>query len=150
MRTVIELTTIPENSVIGSGFDKIDYCDTFRIVKSTNDTAEEVASKIFNLPKWVNWLMSIRNSIVGIFGLSKGLKNPQTSYFTVIEKNEDEIVMGENDKHLDFRVSVLVDRANSFIYVTTIVCYNNFWGRIYFLPVKPFHKLIVKSILKGI
>jgi hypothetical protein len=137
---------IPENSTIKSDFGKIDYFDTYHVVKSTNETAEEVAIKIFTLPKWVNWLMCIRNSIARIFGLKEGQKNVQTQYFTVIEQTENEIVMGENDKHLNFKVSVLIDREKSLIYVTTIVCFNNFWGRLYFLFVKPFHKLIVKSI----
>jgi hypothetical protein len=150
MKTVTRLTTIPKNSVIASGFDKIDYCDTYRIVKTTNETAEEIAAKMVKMPKWVNWLMSIRDSVVGIFGLktSKEILEGQTTNFPVIEQHENEIVMGENDRHLDFRASVLVDRENSFIYLTTIVHFNNFFGWLYFLPVKPFHKIIVKSSLK--
>jgi len=148
MKTVTRLITIPENSVISNEFERIDYCDSYRIVNPTNDSMEKIAIEIFKMPKWVNWLMNIRNSIVRIFGLKTGkdVKEGQT-YFTVIEQNENEIVMGETDKHLDFRTSILVDRANSFIYLTTIVRFNNFWGRLYFLPVKPFHKLIVKSTL---
>jgi hypothetical protein len=150
MKTVTKLTAIPENSVIANGFDKIDYCDSYRIVKSTNDSIEEIADEIFKLPGWVNWLLKIRDFITGIFGLksSKEINKGQKINFPIIEKRENEIILGENDKHLDFRVSILADRVNSFIYVTTIVHYNNFWGRAYFLPVKPFHKLIVKSIIK--
>jgi len=150
MKTVTRMTIIPDNSMISNGFGRIDYCDTYRIVKSTKDGAEEIAAEIFKLPKWGNWLMSIRNSIVKIFGLksNKETREGQTTYFAVIEKNENEIVMGENDKHLDFRVSVFTDRVNSFIYLTTLVHFNNFLGRAYFFPVKPFHKIIVKSILK--
>jgi len=150
MKTVTRLTVIPENSVISNGFDRIDYFDTYRVIKSTSSSAEEIAAEIFKLPKWVNWLMNIRNSIVMIFGLKSNKKTGegQTTYFAVIEKNENEIVMGETDKHLDFRVSVFIDRANSFIYLTTLVHFNNFLGRAYFFPVKPFHKIIVKSILK--
>ena len=150
MKPVTKLTTIPENSVIANGFDKIDYCDTYRIVKATNDTAEKVASKIFKMPKWVNWLMNIRDAVVGIFGLktSKDAVEGQTTIFQIIEQNENEIVMGETDKHLDFKTSVLVDRANSFIYLTTIVRFNNLFGKLYFMPVKPFHRIIVASSLK--
>jgi len=148
MKSITRLTTIPENSVISNGFERIDYCDSYRLIKLTNDSPEKIAMEIFKMPKWVNWLMNIRNSMVRIFGLKtdKDVKEGQI-YFTVIEQNENEIVMGETDKHLDFRTSVLVDRANSFIYLTTIVHFNNFWGRLYFLPVKSFHKLIVKSTL---
>ena len=152
MKPVTKLTTIPENSVIANGFDKIDYCDTYRIVKATNDTAEEVAAKIFKMPKWVNWLMNIRDTVVGIFGLktSKDTVEGQTTIFQIIEQHENEIVMGETDKHLDFKTSVLVDRANSFIYLTTIVRFNNLFGKLYFMPVKPFHRIIVASSLKKI
>jgi len=150
MKSVTSSTTVPQNSIISTDFPKINYCDSYRITKSTNDTVEEITAAIFNLPKWVNGLMAIRNSIVAIFGLKsdKKVKEEQTTYFTIIEQNENEIVMGENDKHLDFRTSVFVDRANSFIYLTTIVHYNNFWGRAYFFFIKPFHKIIIRSILK--
>jgi hypothetical protein len=149
MKTVTKSAIIPENSVISNGFGKIDYCDIYRIVKSTNDSAEDIAAEIFNPPKWVNWLMNMRNSIAGVFGLKTNSKTKegQAIYFTVIEKNENEIVMGENDKHLNFRVSVFIDRANTFVYLTTIVHFNNFFGIVYFIPVKPFHKIIVKSML---
>ena len=150
MKQVTRLTTIPENSVIANGFDKIDYCDTYRIVKATNDTAEKVAAKIFKMPKWANCLMNIRDRVVGIFGLktSKDAVEGQTIIFQIIEQNENEIVMGETDKHLDFKTSVLIDRANSFIYLTTIVRFNNLFGKLYFMPVKPFHRIIVASSLK--
>ena len=58
--------------------------------------------------------------------------------------------MAENDKHLNFRTSVLIDRKEplSHIYLTTIVKFNNIWGRLYFIPVKPFHRIIIKTLLK--
>jgi hypothetical protein len=150
IKAITRQTTIPENSIISNGFEGIDYCDAYRAVKPTSDSAEKIAAEIFNLPKWVNWLMNIRNSIAGVFGLksSKETRERQTTFFAVIEKSENEIVMGENDKHLNFRVSVSIDRINSVIYLTTLVHFNNFLGRVYFFPVKPFHKIIVKSILR--
>jgi len=152
MKTVTGLTTIPDNSVIASDFGKIDYCDTYRVVKATNDTAKKIAAEIFKLPEWVKWLLNIRNSIAGVFGLKTGkeIREGQTAFFQIIEQRENEMVMGENDKHLDFRASVLIDRENSIIYLTTIVRFNNIFGRLYFIPVKPFHKIIVKSCLSRI
>jgi hypothetical protein len=127
--------------------------------KQTNETVDEITTQIFRIPGWVIGLMKIRNSIVKIFGLRAGknenvkesayyLVGSQAGYFTVTERNVNEIVMGEDDRHLCFRTSVLVDREQSFIYLTTIVRFHNVWGRIYFLPVKPFHRLIIKSLLK--
>jgi len=148
MKAIIKSNKQPCNSVISNGFGKIDYCDSFRITQSTNKSIEQITNELFKLPAWVNWLMKIRDLAVGIFGLKteKDVKERQ-QFFPVIEQNDTEIVMGENDKHLNFRVSVLIDRENSFIYVTTLVHYNNIWGKLYFLPVKPFHKIIVKSLI---
>ena len=150
MKTVTRLTAIPENSVIACGFGKIDYCDTYHIIRVTNDSAAKIAAEISKPPKWVEWLMIIRDLVAGIFRLksSKAIREGQEINFPIIGQSENEIVMGENDKHLDFRVSILADRVNSFIYMITIVHFNNLLGRLYFLPVKPFHKIIVKSSLK--
>jgi len=148
---VTSLTTIPENSVIANGFGKIDYCDSYRVTNATNDTAKEIATKIFKQSKWEKWLFEIRDSIVGIFGLKTGKDIPEgqtISFFPIIEQHENEIVLGGNDKHINLKVSVFVDRENSFIYLTTIVHFNNFFGRLYFIPVKPFHKILVKSGFK--
>jgi len=40
------------------------------------------------------------------------------------------------------------DSSTKIVTVTTLVIYNNWFGRLYFFPVKPFHKLIVQSGLK--
>ncbi len=151
MKTVTTLTTIPENSIISNGFETIDYCDSYRINKATNETAEEIAIKIFKQSKWEKRLFAIRDAIAGIFGLKTGKETPQTQtvgFFPIIEQHENEIILGANDKHLNLKVSVFIDREKSFIYLTTIVHFNNFFGRLYFLPVKPFHKILVKSGFK--
>ena len=73
--------------------------------------------------------------------------------FKVFNRTTNEIILGEDDNHLNFRVSLLLeesenDKSTKTITVTTLVIYNNWFGRLYFFPVKPFHKLIVQSGLK--
>jgi hypothetical protein len=120
---------------------------------------DEITTQIFKMPQWIMALMKIRNGIVKLFGLRTGENEnvkeavyypvgSKAGYFTVTARNVNEIVMGEDDRHLYFRASVLIDREQSFIYLITIVRFHNVWGRIYFLPVKPFHRLIIKSLLK--
>jgi hypothetical protein len=72
--------------------------------------------------------------------------------FTVETRNEHEIVMAENDKHLNFKTSVLTNANGTGIdlYFTTVVHFNNIGGRLYFIPVKPFHRIILKSSIKRI
>jgi hypothetical protein len=159
MKIIVKSDKIPNRSIISNGFGKTDYCDSYRITKQTNETVDAITTQIFRMPWWVIGLMKIRNSIVKILGLRNGKNETvkeaayysagsKAGYFTVTERNANEIVMGENDRHLYFRASVLIDREQSFIYLTTIVRFHNVWGRIYFLPVKPFHRLVIKSLLK--
>ena len=71
--------------------------------------------------------------------------------FSVIDRSETEIVMAEDDKHLYFRTSLFVeetsDQNRENVYLTTLVQFHNIWGKLYFSPVKPFHKLIMKALL---
>jgi hypothetical protein len=144
---VIDLINIfntpPENSTILTDFDKVDYCDSLRIANSTHNSPEQIAALLFKSPKWVNGLMSLRNLAMKPFGLKTG---PAT--FPLITQNEKERIMGLADRHLTFRVSVLSDLEKSYVYVTTVVHYNNCWGKVYFLFVKPFHKIIIFAAMK--
>ena len=78
-----------------NGFEKVDYCDTYQIQKKTEKNAEEISKEILQMPKWVSILMKLRNRIVGVFGLKTDKNTEKTdTFFSVIEKNEKEIVMG--------------------------------------------------------
>jgi hypothetical protein len=161
MKKVVKLDNIPEKSLILNGFGKIDYSDTYKIQITSNDySVDKITTDIFKTPKWVDNLMKFRDFIVKGFGLKTGDKNDiiepyyqigsKAVYFTVLDRNENEIVMGEDDKHLNFRTSIMLekDTISSLIYLSTIVEFNNFFGRLYFLPVKPFHQIIIKLLLK--
>jgi hypothetical protein len=162
MVTVELSKTIPENSIIIKGIDKFHYFDSYRINIDTNQNIDSILKKVFKLPLWVTNLMKVRNAIAGSFGLKTGLGKEEkydtyqigkrAVFFTVIDRNENEIVMGENDKHLYFRTSLMLETVEIYkvLYLTTLVRYNNIWGRMYFIPVKPFHRLIMKTLLKNL
>ncbi|MDR0581541.1 MAG: DUF2867 domain-containing protein [Prevotellaceae bacterium] len=140
--------TPPENSTISADFGTVDYCDSYRIRKITDGDVEAITNQIFKAPKWVNGMMKIRDLFVRPFGLKTARETESDKIFPVIAQTENEIIMGINDRHLNFRVSVLIDREKSYIYVTTLVQYNNRFGNAYFLLIKPFHNLIVRSVMK--
>lgn len=149
MKKVMKLTAIPANSTITNGFGATDYFDSYAVKKRSGKSAKEISNEIMRLPGWVNFLFYIRNRVVGLFGLKtdKDKKDTET-FFKVIENREEEIVMGDDDKHLNFRASVMKDEWTGCICLTTVVHFNNAWGRVYFLPVKPFHKIIMRTLLK--
>ncbi|MDR2968944.1 MAG: DUF2867 domain-containing protein [Tannerellaceae bacterium] len=144
MKTVTKLTAIPENSAVLDGFGEVHFHDTYQIVAKTDKSAAEISKELMQLPAWASWLFKLRNAIVGGFDLKAGKSDVA---FPVISQTDNEVVSGLGDTHLDFRASILKDPAAGKISLTTVVHFNNVWGRIYFLPVKPFHKIIIKSLL---
>lgn len=160
MNTVIATNQIPEKSIISENFGNIHYCDSYRIVIKTNETVDSITTRIFTLPQWIKGLFKFRNLIAKKPELKTDSKTETSApyypigskaiLFPVINRNEFEIVMAENDKHLNFRTSVKIDPVDGLTHVnlTTIAHFNNTLGRLYFLPVKPFHKALIKLRLK--
>lgn len=149
MKQVIKAPTLPTGSTVTNGFPVIHYQDTYLIKKTTEKSAGEVSKELMKLPGWVVRLFKLRNALVGVFGLKTDKQSSgQETFFTLIENREDEIIMGENDKHLNFRASIFKNTSAGTIALTTLVHFNNVWGKIYFFPVKPFHKIIMKVLLK--
>jgi hypothetical protein len=143
-----KIDTIPEKSKLLAGFEIADYCESYRIKNPANENIEEITAQIFNLPKWIKGLMKIRDWMVKPFGLKTSKEIKPGEIFPVLCHEKNEILMGMDDKHLNFRVSVLIDREISSVYITTIVLFNNLFGKIYFQCIKPFHQLMITSIMK--
>ena len=116
-------------------------------------------------PAWIAAAMRARDAIVGtLFGLKTspgGVMTSRTSarsfapgeqhgIFRVFARTDDEILFGEDDRHLDFRVSLFYERAgdDASVTVSTVVRFNNALGRAYFFPVRPVHGLVVPSMLR--
>jgi hypothetical protein len=82
-------------------------------------------------------------------------KSQQFGVFRILEITDNEVVLGENDKHLNFRTSLFIKRGiDDRLVVSTIVKVNNYFGKIYFFVVKRIHQIIapimIKSMVKNI
>jgi hypothetical protein len=153
---------------LSGGFDYIDtyesVCETDGKLISANDLARAF---LLSAPQWVSTLMRVRNSIASKLGLkttntenedailATSAYEPGEKFglFEIFGKTQNEIVLGANDVHLNFRVSLLSTDTNvinhKLITISTTVKFNNVWGKLYFLPVKPFHRAIVPAMLNG-
>jgi len=162
---------IPDSSIIKNEESSFNYIDSFQGIFRDKGQKTNLAAvlKLFITagPKWTNTLMSIRDKLVKPFGLgtsesirSKPIEHvdyeigEQAGIFKIFDKADNEIIMGQDDKHLNFKVSILLEPTDETdkkkLSVTTAVKFNNVFGKLYFLPVKPFHKLIVKGTVKNI
>ncbi len=152
---MVKFVKLPAHSQLQSFIQKGDFCDcAFASVTKAQMTAPQASNiALSQLPSWVTNLMALRNRIVSIFGL-KTEQMPEdidaevdasntNSLFQTHYLTEDEIIVGSNDKHLDFRISVLRDSGG--YYVSTWVHTHNIFGKMYLLFVMPFHKIIVKN-----
>jgi len=170
----IHKTALPCESVLNKPGDAYDYIDIFE--KDFSDPGQPIdATKVALLfftssPSWVEKLFSLRNRIVSVFGLKtsgqikdreRALKNfrcepgEKLGLFNVFYKSENEVILGEDDKHLDFRISLLIKPSTITpgkrqLTITTAVTFHNWFGKMYFLPVRPFHKVIVPAMMKAI
>ena len=160
MNKICQVGSIPLESEITQGFDPISYADIYRLTHPLDESFEQLIQDIFTPLGWSKPLFRIRDIVVRPFGLqtSKNITNKNSSNngkleqhipFFIYKKTDNEIIMEEKDKHLNFRVSVLLNKQESAVYLSTIVQFNNTLGKIYFFFIKPFHRIIMKAILKN-
>jgi hypothetical protein len=129
------------------------------------DPLEQFIRVLKATPNWIDTMMVMRNRIVELFGLNNlgTLSNidpskPSSEYklgervgiFTLIEKNEHEVLLGDEDKHLNVVVSVhkKIDThvGKTIVTVSTVVHVKNWFGRIYMIPVVPAHHVIAQRM----
>ncbi len=70
------------------------------------------------------------------------------AFFPVLSRSPDEITIGVDDRHLDFRGSVLLRRPERLLVLTTAVRCHNLLGRAYLAVILPFHILVAQSLLR--
>ncbi len=156
---------LQKNSLIEKALPRIDYQDTFALETDYPIPVEKLPVLFFkSFPKWFMLLMGIREVFGKIVGLKtahgknvkkqlqefKGEVGESIALFQVLGRTEEELIMGENDSHLDFRLSFFSRPKNekTEIIITTTVLFNKWMGRAYFFPVKPIHRIIVPILLR--
>ncbi len=162
MKNHVSTISVPSNSDIAKQLNGADFYDAYQI---SNPDHERSALQIYldvvsKTPKWVNSLMALRNRVVSLFGLKDlghlGQINQtkaaneykvgdRVGIFSLLSINEQEIILTDNDNHLEAKVSVFKDQDS--ISVTTVVHVHNTLGKLYMALVVPVHKRIVPAML---
>lgn len=161
----VRQVALPLESRISRKYASPNLADAYAI-RLPNDAISDpelLARFIFSRqPPWLSALMRLRDALVAGFGVktSKQLQNPggqdrarRIYIFKIYETRQHEIVLGEDDRHLDFRLSVLrqaapsADQQPRLILSTVVHCHNRF-GRAYIMLIAPFHRLVVQSSLR--
>ena len=116
-------------------------------------------------PLWMKFLLIGRNAVARLVGLEAPtvgeiMRPAVRKEYHVGEKigpwpifflADNEIVAGRNNKHLDFRVSVLKARDGEAadVVVSTVCTVHNVFGKIYLFFIIPFHRAGVRSLISN-
>lgn len=141
------------------------FSDSYRApLRHADAGVTEIFLAIFaHHPWWMKLALISRNKAVRLFGLqapstSEILNIESKSHYAVGDKigvwpihalTETELVAGRDNKHLDFRVSVLKESDGASVIVSTVCVVHNTFGKVYLFFVVPFHKLGVRWIMSN-
>jgi len=153
----------PSPSAIEDWYRGADLLDSYAVTlpPGASDDVGVLAKALFSaLPLWTRGLLRLRDEIMRPLGVKTTAEiaeagavdgRDRIAFFPVIQRSPSEIILGEDDRHLDFRASVLMqadDGAGSrrLVFTTVVRCHNRL-GRLYLGVIQPFHILIVRSNL---
>ncbi|MBT9382368.1 DUF2867 domain-containing protein [Pseudooceanicola sp. CBS1P-1] len=124
-----------------------DFLDCYAAVSDM--PAPEAMRLGLAMPGWAMALLRLRNALVAPFGLrTEAPAGPSFGLFPILKDTPQEVLLGFDDSHLNFRITVLSQAGR--IYLSTWMHPHNRYGRAYLALVMPFHVLIVKDSLRRI
>ena len=107
-----------------------------------------------HMPRWASAALTLRNRVVGLLGLrgvSRGAletnRHPMDS-LPVLTETDAVFETGLTDRHLTF--TVLAEKEESTVTVTTRIWFHRWWGRVYLWVVLPAHVAIVQHGLRSL
>ena len=154
--TVVEIAPEVDQAALLAGAQ---FADAYSIAVDGGalDARQAAERMITRQPRWAEALLALRNILVRPFGLktsgaSRTAPREMIGIFPVVSETPDRLVAGFNDSHLDFRfvvdVAPLGDRQR--VTATTLVLTHNWLGRSYLTVILPFHRLIVRAMLRNV
>ena len=153
---------VPSDSVLAPLYVGADLLDAFAIhlPAGANDDLEVLVRAGFERPAgWIRALTRVRDAMmatVGVkssraIGAAAAARGPVIGYFPLLSKSAGELVVGEDDRHLDFRVAMLLRGSaaggRELVVVTVVHCHNRL-GRMYLAVISPFHRVIARASLE--
>lgn len=163
--TRVEPVALPAQSAVSKVYASTNLSDAYAVRLPLGTSADPDVLWRFVMahqPSWIGWLTSLRDVIVSGFGLKTArqlsalpdeVKGDRIAFFKVYGRSDSEIILGEDDKHLGFRLSVLRSpdvspTLGGVLTVSTVVHCHNLLGRSYLRVIAPFHRLVVMASLR--
>jgi hypothetical protein len=147
MRCVTKVD-LPSRSNLFARIEPADFLDCYSVESSKSP--RQAAEIITDFPGWAKFLLLIRGVATAPFGLSNDgpPASDKVGIFPVETESNGELIAGFNDKHLDFRVSVMSHDGR--VYLATWVHTHNLAGKCYLNAIMPFHIAISRNALSRV
>jgi Protein of unknown function (DUF2867) len=155
----------PAESGVASWFRDADLADAFAVPIDAVDAAKGVdslaRSALADPAPWVRVLLGLRDTLVAGFDVKTtqevrraaiANKAERIDFFRILARSDRELILGEDDRHLDFRLSLLLrtrpDGSGDELVATSVVRCHNALGRAYLVLIARIHRLVVISNLR--
>jgi hypothetical protein len=141
------------------------FRDSYRVPLSRSELGiVDIFFAIFaHHPLWMKLLLIVRNKIASLAGLDapsaseifhveikdRYVVDEKIGFWPIFSLSENEVIAGRNNKHMDFRLSVLKmpDGDRTSVVVSTICTVHNLAGKFYLFFVIPFHRYGVRKLM---
>ena len=163
--TVVECDVPFDSMLCRELIERAYFHDSYRVPLSRRELGiVDIFFGIFgHHPLWMKLLLIVRNKVASLAGLdapttSEILHVQIKDRYVVGEKigvwpiytlSENEVIAGRDNKHMDFRLSVLKvpDGDKPSVVVSTICTVHNLAGRLYLFFVVPLHRYGVRKLM---
>ena len=154
----MKATAVEPDAAAGAALPAVSFADAYSTHTAAKGlSARHAAEAVFaSPPAWINALMAVRNRVMGLFGVKNAPEQfasaatARVGLFPVVSESLRHILLGFDDRHLDFRIAVSLRDAgdgHTAVTVTTAVLTHNRLGRVYLAVILPFHRLIARQML---
>jgi hypothetical protein len=140
------------------------FVDSYRVPLTHDASVVDIFFAVFgHHPPWMKAILLFRHRVGAWFGLNAAstaqIMSPTRAGSYRVGENigpwpicflsEEELVAGRDDKHLDFRLSVLKQHTGetAYAFVSTVCLTHNRFGRVYLRLITPFHKWGVQRLM---
>jgi hypothetical protein len=155
----------PESSLDHSKVAAAWFSDSYQAVltKPTISVADLFEAVLGHHPRWMKKLLILRNRIAARAGLDVAsgdmIQNfERKQYYAVGDTigpwpifhiSETELIAGRDERHLDFRVSILkLNTPAPSVAISTICNVHNRYGKVYLFFIAPFHRLGMRQLMR--
>lgn len=157
----VDRIALPAETSLSSWFARAQLADAYAIrlpAAASSDPAALASAALGSMPPGGSAIMFVRDMLVRPFGIrttsaiaqaGRAMRRDTIGFFPVLACLPGEIILGEDDRHLDFRISFMVRERGGHreLVWTSVVRTHGLLGNAYLSAVRPFHPFAIKLCL---